>query len=167
MIAYLIRRILYAIPILIGVNLLTFALFFVVNTPDDMARMQLGMKRVTPEAIDKWKQQRGYELNAANAMFVGKDIPWRKEFLDLTRTHYGSSIFTVDYGKPEAARQSINAWVEGQTRKRIANILSPGSLNADQLVFGVGGRGGGKPSERQGEHDDKPQRSSSKAIGGV
>ena len=69
MIAYLIRRILYAIPILIGVNLLTFTLFFVVNTPDDMARMQLGIKRVTPEAIEKWKQQRGYDkpllLNSA------------------------------------------------------------------------------------------------------
>ena len=38
MAAYLLRRLLYAIPILIGVNLLTFALFFVVNTPDDMAR---------------------------------------------------------------------------------------------------------------------------------
>ena len=61
MIAYLIRRILYAIPILIGVNLLTFALFFVVNTPDDMARMQLGVKRVTPEAIQKWKAERGYD----------------------------------------------------------------------------------------------------------
>jgi len=61
MIAYLIRRILYAFPILIGVNLLTFFLFFVVNTPDDMARMQLGMKRVTPEAIEKWKQQNGYD----------------------------------------------------------------------------------------------------------
>ncbi len=61
MISYLIRRMLYAIPILIGVNLLTFTLFFVVNTPDDMARMQLGMKRVTPEAIEKWKQQHGYD----------------------------------------------------------------------------------------------------------
>ncbi len=42
MISYLVRRILYAIPILIGVNLLTFLLFFIVNSPDDMARMQLG-----------------------------------------------------------------------------------------------------------------------------
>jgi peptide/nickel transport system permease protein len=61
MLAYIIRRLLYAIPILIGVNLLTFALFFVVNTPDDMARMQLGVKRVTPEAIEKWKAERGYD----------------------------------------------------------------------------------------------------------
>jgi peptide/nickel transport system permease protein len=61
MLAYILRRILYAIPILVGVNLVTFALFFVVNTPDDMARMQLGAKRVTPEAISKWKAERGYD----------------------------------------------------------------------------------------------------------
>jgi peptide/nickel transport system permease protein len=62
MIAYLIRRILYAVPILIGVNVLTFVLFFVVNTPDDMARMNLGQKHVTQEAIEKWKHERGYDL---------------------------------------------------------------------------------------------------------
>jgi peptide/nickel transport system permease protein len=61
MLAYIIRRLIYALPILIGVNLITFALFFVVNTPDDMARMQLGVKRVTPEAIAKWKSERGYD----------------------------------------------------------------------------------------------------------
>ncbi len=61
MLAYLIRRLLYALPILIGVNVITFALFFVVNTPDDMARMQLGVKRVTPEAIERWKAERGYD----------------------------------------------------------------------------------------------------------
>jgi len=60
--AYVVRRVLYAIPILVGVNLLTFLLFFVVNTPEDMARMQLGAKRVTPEAIQKWKAERGYDL---------------------------------------------------------------------------------------------------------
>jgi peptide/nickel transport system permease protein len=53
--------VLYAIPILVGINLLTFLLFFLVNTPDDMARMQLGQKRVTPEAIQKWKAERGYD----------------------------------------------------------------------------------------------------------
>ena len=62
MLNYIVRRLLYAIPILVGVNLLTFLLFFVVNTPDDMARMQLGAKRVTPEAIEKWKAERGYDL---------------------------------------------------------------------------------------------------------
>jgi peptide/nickel transport system permease protein len=61
MFAYLVRRLAYAVPILIGVNLLTFYLFFVVNSPDDMARLHLGIKRVTPEAIAKWKAERGYD----------------------------------------------------------------------------------------------------------
>lgn len=60
MINYIIRRILYALPILIGINIITFVLFFVVNTPDDIARMQLGQKRVTEEAIEKWKSDHGY-----------------------------------------------------------------------------------------------------------
>ena len=60
MLAYIIRRLLYAIPILIGVNLLTFTLFFVVNSPDDMAVSQLGEKYVTPDAIQAWKKKNGY-----------------------------------------------------------------------------------------------------------
>src|SRR5574340_1342344 len=100
MLAYLLRRILYAVPILIGVNLLTFALFFVVNTPDDMARMQLGIKRVTPEAIEKWKQQHGYDkplfLNSA-ASGAGKatdTIFWQKS----------ASMFVFDFGYSDDGR---------------------------------------------------------------
>ena len=62
MIQYIIRRFLYAIPLLFGVNVLTFVLFFIVNSPDDMARMQLGQKHVTEQAVENWKQQRGYDL---------------------------------------------------------------------------------------------------------
>ena len=76
MFAYIVRRLLYAIPILVGVNLVTFTLFFIVNTPDDMARMQLGAKRVTPEAIGKWKAERGYDLplvwNSREESLAGK-----------------------------------------------------------------------------------------------
>jgi peptide/nickel transport system permease protein len=62
MISYIVRRILYAFPLLMGVNILTFVLFFIVNSPDDMARMQLGQKHVTGQAIENWKQQHGYDL---------------------------------------------------------------------------------------------------------
>jgi len=58
---YILRRFFYALPLLMGVNILTFVLFFIVNSPDDMARMQLGQKHVTGQAIDNWKQQHGYD----------------------------------------------------------------------------------------------------------
>ena len=61
MVNYIIRRVLYGLLILIGVNLLTFILFFAINTPDDMARINIGGKRVSADAIAKWKTQRGYD----------------------------------------------------------------------------------------------------------
>ncbi|MBM3211130.1 ABC transporter permease [Candidatus Poribacteria bacterium] len=62
MIAYIIRRCLYAIPIILGVNLITFLLFFVVNSPDNMARSILGSKNITKESIEDWKKEHGYHL---------------------------------------------------------------------------------------------------------
>ena len=100
MIAYIIRRALYAIPILIGVNLITFTLFFVVNSPDDMARLHLGVKRVTPEAIEKWKQEHGYDkplLYNASASGSGQ----------VTNTiFYEKSVrlFVLDFGQSDDGR---------------------------------------------------------------
>ncbi|CAM5422122.1 ABC transporter permease [Eoetvoesiella caeni] len=61
MTAYIVRRLLYGVLILVGVNLLTFVLFFAVNTPDDMARLSIGGQRVSQDAIEKWKTERGYD----------------------------------------------------------------------------------------------------------
>jgi len=101
MIAYIVRRMLYAIPILIGVNLLTFALFFVVNTPDDMARMQLGTKRVTPDAIEKWKADHGYD----------KPLFWNAKEKSLTKTIFfekSLKLFAFDFGAAEDGRDIAN-----------------------------------------------------------
>ena len=100
MFAYIVRRLLYAIPILIGVNLITFALFFVVNTPDDMARMHLGVKRVTPEAIEKWKAERGYDkpqffnVAASGPAMLTETIFFQKSV----------RMFAGDFGRAEDGR---------------------------------------------------------------
>lgn len=60
MFSYIVRRVLYAVPILFGVMLLTFLLFFVLQSPQTMARVQLG-KRATPETVQAWLHQRGYD----------------------------------------------------------------------------------------------------------
>jgi peptide/nickel transport system permease protein len=103
MTAYVIRRLLYAIPILIGVNLLTFFLFFVVNSPDDMARLHLGVKRVTPEAIENWKAERGYDrplmFNAAAAGTAKvTDTIFFDKSVRLFRFDFGSSDSGRDIG---------------------------------------------------------------------
>ncbi|RLJ21744.1 peptide ABC transporter permease [bacterium endosymbiont of Escarpia laminata] len=100
MMAYIVRRMLYAIPILIGVNIITFLLFFVVNSPDDMARMNLGMKRVTPAAIEEWKAERGYDLPMLyNESETGTG--------QITRTIFfqkSVKLFKFDFGVSDSGR---------------------------------------------------------------
>lgn len=100
MLAYIIRRILYAFPILLGVNVLTFVLFFMVNTPDDMARMHLGNKHVTEQAIETWKQERGYD----------RPLLWNNEAEGagrLTDTIFFAkslSLFVFEFGQADDGR---------------------------------------------------------------
>jgi hypothetical protein len=72
MLNYIFRRVVYGFLVLVGVNILTFVLFFAVNTPDDMARMNIGGKRVTADAIEKWKTARGYDKRTL-AWLLGVD----------------------------------------------------------------------------------------------
>ena len=100
MLNYIIRRMFYAIPILIGVNLITFTLFFVVNTPDDMARMQLGIKRVTPEAIAKWKQERGYDKPLVfNSVEEGA-----RKFINTIFFEKSAAMFAFNFGRADDGR---------------------------------------------------------------
>jgi peptide/nickel transport system permease protein len=60
MFAYLIRRLCFAVPIVFGVMLVTFFLFFVVQSPTAMARRILGPK-ATPQVVENWLHNRGYD----------------------------------------------------------------------------------------------------------
>jgi peptide/nickel transport system permease protein len=100
MLAYLIRRVLYAIPILIGVNLITFALFFVVNTPDDMARMQLGGKRVSAEAVERWKAERGYD----KPLVLNTQAQGIAVLTDTVLFTKSARMFVGDFGRAEDGR---------------------------------------------------------------
>ena len=100
MIAYIVRRILYAFPILVGVNIITFLLFFVVNSPDDMARMFLGDKHVTEQQIEDWKSERGYH----HPLFYNRQGRGAEK---LTRTiFYTKSVrlFVFDFGRSDSGR---------------------------------------------------------------
>jgi peptide/nickel transport system permease protein len=97
---YLLRRILHAFPILIGVNVITFLLFFVVNPPDDMARMQLGHKHVTQEAIDKWKHEHGYDL----PLFFNPTVQGTAKFTHTIFFTKSVKLFLFQFGRSDSGR---------------------------------------------------------------
>jgi len=57
----MIRRVLYAFPILIGVSLLTFVLFYASASPQQIARNNLSVKNPSETMIHEWLTQHGYD----------------------------------------------------------------------------------------------------------
>ncbi len=94
------KRLWQAFLILLGVNILTFMLFFGVNTPDDMARLNLGGKRVTPAAIEQWKASRGYDQPLWwNTAATGVEQVTRTLFVQKS-----VGLFALDFGSSDTGR---------------------------------------------------------------
>ena len=100
MIAYVVRRALYALPILIGVNVLTFSLFFIVNSPDDVARMHLGHRHVTQQQVDTWKRERGYD----RPLFYNAAAAGAAKIKDTIFFDESLRLFVFDFGRSDSGR---------------------------------------------------------------
>ncbi|MBT8344224.1 MAG: ABC transporter permease [Sulfurovum sp.] len=100
MFAYILKRMIYAVPILIGVNLITFMLFFMVNSPEDMARAQLGAKQVSPQMIQSWKEQRGYD----KPLFINTDAQGVAIITETLFVKESLKLFTFNFGISDSNR---------------------------------------------------------------
>ena len=132
MMAYLLRRLGYGLLILIGVNVLTFFLFFTVNTPDDMARLNIGGKRVSQAQIEQWKTERGYDKPLVwDAQASGTDklthtILWERSV----------SLMLFDFGRSDA-RQAVQIGHEIKTRMLVSLQLAL-PLFLLQMIVSIG-----------------------------
>ncbi|RUR17205.1 ABC transporter permease [Legionella sp. km535] len=100
MLIYLLRRIIYAIPILFVINLLTFVLFFMINTPDDIARMHLGNKHVEQTVVDDWKEAHGYNL----PLFFNQNKQGISRFVETLFYQKSLTLFTFNFGVSDSGR---------------------------------------------------------------
>ena len=115
MFAYVLRRMLYMPLILFGVILLTFTLFYMVASPDALAKMKLGEKATRLQVLD-WQENQGYitwtdaglekrqatqRMSTAEAKEVefidGTDYESRS-WIGLFGSYVGS-VLTLDFGK--------------------------------------------------------------------
>ncbi len=100
MLIYLLRKILYAIPVILAVNVLTFMLFFKLNSPDDMARMQLGQKYITTEALMGWKKAHGYD----KPVFYNTQASSWHAFTDTLFFEKSVKLLIFDFGLSDSNR---------------------------------------------------------------
>jgi peptide/nickel transport system permease protein len=98
MLNFIVKRLAYGVLILLGVNLATFFLFFTVNTPDDMARLNLGGKRVTQEAIVKWKAERGYD----KPLYYNPQAQGSETLTETIFWERSVSLFGLNFGRADS-----------------------------------------------------------------
>jgi ABC-type dipeptide/oligopeptide/nickel transport system permease component len=116
MLAYLVRRLLYAVPIIVGIVGITFALFFVVNTPDDMARRILGDKADTPEIVERWKREHNYHL----PLFYNDSTRGAARFTDTLLFQKCGRLLAFDLGRSDVTDRPIAA----EIRRRMGPSLA-------------------------------------------
>jgi serpin B len=81
-------------------------------------------------------KSKGYQLDVANALWGQKGKSFLPDFLASTRQNYRAGFREVDFQATEAARQTINTWVENQTNDKIHELLKPGVITGDtELVL--------------------------------
>jgi serpin B len=80
-------------------------------------------------------KDRPFQLLTANALWVQKDFKFLDDFLKLAKTNYDAAATPVDFkNDTENARQTINEWVEKQTKDKIKELFKPGVLNTDSRL---------------------------------
>jgi Serine protease inhibitor len=69
-----------------------------------------------------------YELRSANKIFIAKQLKLRECIAHLFQDEVQPVDFDVD---PQAARQSINNWVEIQTKRQIKDLIPQDKITRD------------------------------------
>ena len=76
------------------------------------------------------QQRKGsLRLNVANALWAQKDYRFLPEFTKLCKDNYGAGLQELDFAHAlEAARTTINDWVEKKTEGKIKDLIPPGAI---------------------------------------
>ena len=79
-------------------------------------------------------EEHSIEISISNALWGQAGFPVEQEFLDTLALNYGAGLRVLDFAAVEQARQTINAWVAGETNERIPELLAPGVITAETLL---------------------------------
>ena len=75
------------------------------------------------------KEDEGFTLNMANAVWGQQDYEFLAPFLDVLAENYGAGVRPIDFeGSPEQSRIRINDWVADRTEDRIKDLIPKNAI---------------------------------------
>ncbi len=77
------------------------------------------------------KGTKAYELNTGNALWVQQDYHFLEDYLTTVEGYYGGKAANVDFiRETEKSRQTINSFIEEQTKDKIKDLIPRGAINS-------------------------------------
>jgi serpin B len=74
----------------------------------------------------------GFQFRSANALWNATRFPFVSEYLAQMENTLGAHLAELDFAAdPTGARQTINAWIAGQTHDKIKDLLGPGNITPE------------------------------------
>jgi serpin B len=78
----------------------------------------------------KGKDDEGFRLNIANAIWGQQGFNFLSSYLDMLAQNYGAGMRLVDYiNETEKSRVTINDWVSDRTEGKIKDLIPQGSID--------------------------------------
>jgi serpin B len=76
------------------------------------------------------KDSNEFELRTGNALWLQSDYPFLNEYKSIVEKYYGAKAANLDFkNELENSRQTINSFIEEQTKGKIKDLIPPESLD--------------------------------------
>lgn len=73
-----------------------------------------------------------FQLEVANSLWAMDGLRWETPFLDALAVNYDAGLNVENFAAaPDAARATINAWIEARTTGRIPELFASGAITRD------------------------------------
>ncbi len=75
------------------------------------------------------QNKEGYTINTANAFWANVDYKFLDEYINLLKSYYIAEANELDFSKNVEAAETINTWIEEQTKDKIKDMIKPEMLS--------------------------------------
>jgi serpin B len=75
------------------------------------------------------QKQEGYTISTANSFWAHQNYKFLEEYLNLLQNFYMAEAHELDFAKNVESAETINNWVEEQTKEKIKDMIQPDMLS--------------------------------------
>jgi peptide/nickel transport system permease protein len=125
LLGYIIRRVLYTIPLVLGVCLFTFLLFNAVFSPEALAIQELG-QHAGEEAVEKLIRSRGWD----KGVVFNKEAEGLEKLTDTRFVNHMQKLLLFEFGRTQKTNEDIN-------RKILRGMVPSLTLTVPIFIVGL------------------------------